>query len=343
MKKLLDSFFFKFLDFKRDFSIEVRPGSEVIKRRVDSRLWECDNYAFSAVLAPKFKFPAWLLPQNAEIWLNSSNPVRMFGPSVCILVPLSYSICLISLISADLVFWRDLISIGWRWIDHFYFRFYKNAKYLLNKMQKKDNDSVQTDYRNLKLQTNKLLYLVGPQKIKKKVGVQRRWMAWQGNLYHFWGISNCFLPTMVASGMCHFVIYFQKHIILEKRVLWLHLFIFKSDTPPTLLPLSLSNTFKGQGYCGWGVNRTGQCQKTTPARFFLGVDLVFFKGWLSFLRGEGLVSIFFRKAPLPIWFAGWPPFGNTGGELTISGQILESTLKMFFMLNSAEHFNCSKN
>ena len=45
---------------------------------------------------------------------------------------------------------------------------------------------------------------------------------------------------------------FQNSIILEKRVLWLHLFIFKSDTPPTLLPLSLSNTFEGQGYCGWG-------------------------------------------------------------------------------------------
>ena len=72
--------------------------------RVDSRLRECVNYAFLAVLAPNFKFPAWLLPQNAEIWRNSSNPVRNFGPSVCISVPLFYSIQLISLISADLVF-----------------------------------------------------------------------------------------------------------------------------------------------------------------------------------------------------------------------------------------------
>ena len=64
--------------------------------RVDFRLRECDNYAFLAVLAPNFKFPAWLIPQNAEIWRNFSNPV-------CIFVPLYYSIRLISLISADLV------------------------------------------------------------------------------------------------------------------------------------------------------------------------------------------------------------------------------------------------
>ena len=74
-----------------------------IRARDDSRLRECDNYAFLAVLAPNFKFPAWLLPQNAEIWRNSSNP-GIFGPSVCISVPLFYSIRLISLISADLVF-----------------------------------------------------------------------------------------------------------------------------------------------------------------------------------------------------------------------------------------------
>ena len=61
-------------------------------------------------------------------------------------------------------------------------------------------------------------------------------------------------------------------------MLCLHLFIFKSDTPPTLLPLSLSNTFEGQGYCGWGVNRTGQRLKTTPARFFFRCGLSFFRG-----------------------------------------------------------------
>ena len=71
--------------------------------RVDSKLRECDNYTFLAVLAPNYKFPGWLFPQNAEFWRNSSNPVRIFGPSVCILVPLFYSIRLIWLISADLV------------------------------------------------------------------------------------------------------------------------------------------------------------------------------------------------------------------------------------------------
>ena len=71
--------------------------------RVDSRLRECDNYAFFAVLAPNFKFPAWLLPQNFEIWRNYSNPVRIFGPSGCISVPLIYSIPLILLISANFI------------------------------------------------------------------------------------------------------------------------------------------------------------------------------------------------------------------------------------------------
>ena len=44
----------------------------------------------------------------------------IFGLSVCISAPLFCSIRLISLISANLVFWRDLISIGWCWIEHFY-------------------------------------------------------------------------------------------------------------------------------------------------------------------------------------------------------------------------------
>ena len=48
-----------------------------MKFRVDSRLQECDNYAFLAVLVPNFKFPAGLLPQNAKIWRSSSNPVRI--------------------------------------------------------------------------------------------------------------------------------------------------------------------------------------------------------------------------------------------------------------------------
>ena len=46
--------------------------------RVDSRFRDCDNHAFLAILAPNFKFPTWLLLQNAEIWRNSSNLVRIF-------------------------------------------------------------------------------------------------------------------------------------------------------------------------------------------------------------------------------------------------------------------------
>ena len=73
--------------------------------------------------------------------------------------------------------------------------------------------------------------------------------------------SVIFLPARPAS---------QTHDSRKGRMI-----IFKSDTPPTFLPLSLSNTFEGQGYCGWGVNRTGQRLKTTPARFFFRCGLFF--------------------------------------------------------------------
>ena len=78
--------------------------------------------------------------------------------------------------------------------------------------------------------------------------------------------------------MCHLVLYFPKIYHSGEEGALITLFIFKSDTPPTLLPLSLSNTFEGQGYCGWGVNRTGQRLKTTPARFFFRCGLSFFLG-----------------------------------------------------------------
>ena len=55
--------------------------------------------------------------------------------------------------------------------------------------------------------------------------------------------------------------------------------------------------------------------------FFLGVDLKFF------LRGEGLVGIFFRKTPLRTHLiCRLAPFGEHRGELAPSRQILESTL-----------------
>ena len=48
---------------------------------------------------------------RTEIWRISGNLLRISGHSVCISVPLIYSIRPIPLISADLVLWRDLISM----------------------------------------------------------------------------------------------------------------------------------------------------------------------------------------------------------------------------------------
>ena len=133
-------------------------------------------------------------------------------------------------------------------------------------------------------------------------------MAWQGNLPFLRNIKL----SSTDNGRIRYVpfsnLFSKKSIILEKRVLWLHLFIFKSaDTPPTLLPLSSSNTFEGQGYCGWGVNRTGQHLKTTPAQFFLGVDLVFFKGWRA---GS---AFYLEKHHYPFDLQVGPPLGTQGG------------------------------
>ena len=120
--------------------------------RVDSRLQECDNYVFLAVLAPNFKFPGWLLPQNAEIWHNSSNPVRIFGPSVCILFRLFNFF--------DFRQYHPLTRLNFYWLMlnwTFYFRFYK--KYEMKCINRLMTVCKQA-YRNLKLQTNKPLYLV---------------------------------------------------------------------------------------------------------------------------------------------------------------------------------------
>ena len=62
---------------------------------------------------------------------------------------------------------------------------------------------------------------------------------------------------------------FSKNLSFWRRGCSDYICLYSNQTPPpTLLPLSLSNTFEGHGYCGWGVNRTGQRLKTTPARFF---------------------------------------------------------------------------
>ena len=75
---------------------------------------------------------------------------------------------------------------------------------------------------------------------------------------------------MVPSVMCHLVIYFPKIYHSGEEGALITFVYIQIRHPPTLL--SLSNTFEGKGYCGWGggggVNRTGQRLKTTPARFF---------------------------------------------------------------------------
>ena len=88
---------------------------------------------------------------------------------------------------------------------------------------------------------------------------------------------------MVTSGICHLVIYFPKIYHSGEKGALITFVIFKSDTPTTLLPLSLFNTFEGQGYCGLGVNRTGHRRRRPLLDIFrcglsFGVDLVFFKG-----------------------------------------------------------------
>ena len=125
--------------------------------------------------------------------------------------------------------------------------------------------------------------------------------------------------------MCHLVniSVFKKSIILEKRGLRFYLFIFKSDTPPTLLhTLSFPNTFEGQGYCGWGVIRTGQRLRATPARFFLRCGLNFFKGCRvgrqCFLRDEGgggwQCFFFLEKHHYPFDLQVGPLLGTQGGS-----------------------------
>ena len=127
--------------------------------------------------------------------------------------------------------------------------------------------------------------------------------------------------------MCHLVLYFPKIYYSGEEGALITFVYIQIRHPSHSSPSVFVNTFKGQGYCGWGVNRTGQRLKTTPARFF-------FRCGLSFFRGGGRAggAFFFRKLPLPIWFAGWPPFGNTGGgggrELAPFRQILESTLQI---------------
>ena len=81
--------------------------------------------------------------------------------------------------------------------------------------------------------------------------------------------------------MCHLVLYFPKiYHSGEEGALITFVYIqirHPSHSSPSVFD-KLSNTFEGQGYCGWGVNRTGQRLKTTPARFFFRCGLSFFRG-----------------------------------------------------------------
>ena len=108
----------------------------------------------------------------------------------CISAPLFYSIRLIPLISANLSFWRKLMTIGWFWIGHFYFRFYQNGCLICQiRCRNLIMCMCKHAHRNLKLQTKTQLYLVWPTAKKDWVhhDIPRPRMAWQGN-YYFWGI-----------------------------------------------------------------------------------------------------------------------------------------------------------
>ena len=115
-------------------------------------------------------------------------------------------------------------------------------------------------------------------------------MAWQGNFpFH----RNIKLSS-TDHGCIRYVPFsnlFSKNLSFWRRGCSDYICLYsnqKSDTPPTLLPLSLSITFEGLGYwvtvVGWGggggggVNRAGQRLKTPLVDFCLGMDLVFLKG-----------------------------------------------------------------
>ena len=107
--------------------------------------------------------------------------------------------------------------------------------------------------------------------------------------------------------MCHLVLFFPKIYNSGEEGALITFVYIQTRHPSTLLPLSLSNTFEGQGYCGWGVNRTGQRLKTTPAQFF-------FRCGLSFFRGKGWSAFFFlENYHYPFDLQVGPLLGTQGG------------------------------
>ena len=149
-------------------------------------------------------------------------------------------------------------------------------------------------------------------------------MARQGNLYHFWGILNCLLLAMAASGMCHLVIYFPKiYHCGEKGALITFVYI-QIRHPSHSSPSVFVQHFWRLLWSGGEQNRPAP--KDDLLDFFLGVDLVFFTGWRAFFTGwRAGRHIFFRKHHYPFDLQVGPLFG-TRGELAPSRQILESTL-----------------
>ena len=151
-------------------------------------------------------------------------------------------------------------------------------------------------YRNLKLQTYKPLYLVGPQ--NKILSAETM------NGLPF--LRNIKLSSTVHGHIRYvpFSNLFSKNLSFWRRGCSDYICLYSNQTPLPLFSLCLCPTLMKARVIVVGDEQNRPAPKDNPCSFILGVD---------FLRGEGLVGIFFRKTPLPIWFAGWPPFGNTGG------------------------------
>ena len=72
---------------------------------------------------------------------------------------------------------------------------------------------------------------------------------------------------------------FSKNLSFWRRGCSDYICLYSNQTPLPLFSLCLCPTLlKARVIVAVGVNRTGQRLKMTPARFFLGADLVFFKG-----------------------------------------------------------------
>ena len=150
-------------------------------------------------------------------------------------------------------------------------------------------------------------------------------MAWQGNLYLFWGILNCLLPTMVTSGMWHLVIYFPKIYHSGEEGALITFVYIQIRHPSHSSPSVFVQHFWRPGLLWLGGEQNRPAPKDDPLHdFFLGVDLVFCKGWRA---GR---HFFFRKHHYPFYLQVGPLLGTQGGSWPLLIQILESTLMAAF-------------